>query len=67
MPAANTRLAKTGRVVHLTMTTKYKSGNGLTPSAANRPAFPSAKRYPQEKKTTVAEKKLLNRRIICGE
>jgi len=28
----------------LTMTTKYKSGNGLTPSAANRPAFPSAKR-----------------------
>jgi len=34
------------------MTTKYKSGNGLIPpkagkalSAANRPAFPSAKRY----------------------
>ena len=31
----------------LTTTTKYKSGNGLTPSAANRPAFPSAKRYAQ--------------------
>jgi len=29
------------------MTTIYKSGNGLTPSAANRPAFPSAKRYRQ--------------------
>ncbi len=28
----------------LTMTTKYKHTNGLTPSAANRPAFPSAKR-----------------------
>jgi len=27
------------------MTTNYKSGNGLTPSAAKRPAFPSAKRY----------------------
>jgi len=35
---------KLGGWCNLTMTTKYKSGNGLTPSAANRPAFPSAKR-----------------------
>jgi len=35
---------KLGGVCNLTITTKYKSGNGLTPSAANRPAFPSAKR-----------------------
>ena len=33
---------KLGGWCNLTMTTKYKSGNGLTPSAANRPAFPSA-------------------------
>ena len=36
---------KLGGWCNLTTTTKYKSGNGLTPPAANRPAFPSAKRY----------------------
>jgi len=35
---------KLGGWCNLTMTTKYKYGNGLTPSAPNRPAFPSAKR-----------------------
>ena len=35
---------KLGGWCNLTATTNYKSGNGLTPPAANRPAFPSAKR-----------------------
>ena len=45
------------------MTTKYKSGNGLTPSAANRPAFPSAKRYKQaiKKKSTMTMTSKLRR------
>jgi len=35
---------KLGGWCNLTTTTKYKYFNGLTPSAANRPAFSSAKR-----------------------